>query len=119
MCASFYRYAPLWHCGSGSSRQPAAYTVRVALEERKGGRRRPLRLSVPLLLILSDKKVLTTAGNGGVTKPVFSFKNTFKKVIQYSSHRILQYVHEALNIDEKKLIAQFGWKSRDERFELN
>ena len=42
-----------------------------------------------------------------------------KKVLQYLSHRILRYVHEALNIDEKKLIAQFGWKLRDERFEPN
>ena len=33
------------------------------------------------------------------------------------SHRILRYVYGALNVDEKKLIAQFGWKSRDERFE--
>jgi len=31
----------------------------------------------------------------------------------------LRYVHGALNVDEKKLIAQFGWKSRDERFESN
>ena len=31
----------------------------------------------------------------------------------------LPYVHGALNVDEKKLIAQFGWKLRDERFEPN
>ena len=42
-----------------------------------------------------------------------------KKVLQYPSHRILRYVHGALNVDEKKLIAQFGWKLRDERFEPN
>ena len=28
-------------------------------------------------------------------------------------------VHEALNVDEKKLIAHFGGKLRDERFEPN
>ena len=28
-------------------------------------------------------------------------------------------MHGALNVDEKKLIAQFGWKSRDECFEPN
>jgi len=28
-------------------------------------------------------------------------------------------MHGALNIDEKKLIAQFGGKLRDERFESN
>jgi len=28
-------------------------------------------------------------------------------------------VHGALNVDEKKLIAQFGGKLRDERFEPN
>ena len=42
-----------------------------------------------------------------------------KKILQYLSHRILRYVYGALNIDEKKLIAQFGWKLRDERFEPN
>ena len=35
----------------------------------------------------------------------------------YSSHHIESYVYGILNVDEKKLIAQFGWKSRDERFE--
>ena len=29
------------------------------------------------------------------------------------SHRILWYMHGVLNIDEKKLIAQFGWKNRE------
>ena len=40
-------------------------------------------------------------------------------MLQYLLHRILRYVHGALNVDEKKLIAQFGWKLRDERFEPN
>ena len=31
----------------------------------------------------------------------------------------LRPVHGALNVDEKKLIAQFGEKLRDERFEPN
>ena len=43
-----------------------------------------------------------------VIERVFSCKNTFKKVLQYSSHRILRYVHGAVNVDGKKLIAQFG-----------
>ena len=42
-----------------------------------------------------------------------------KKVLQQPSHRILRYMHGALNVDKKKLIAQFGWKLRDERFEPN
>jgi len=42
-----------------------------------------------------------------------------KKVLQYLSHQILRYVHGALNVDEKKLIAQFGEKLRDERFKPN
>ena len=42
-----------------------------------------------------------------------------QKVLQYSSHQILRYMHGVLNVDEKKLIAQFGWKLRDERFEPN
>ena len=39
----------------------------------------------------------------------------------YSSHHIeyLRSVHRVLNVDEKKLIAQFGGKLRDERFEPN
>jgi hypothetical protein len=36
-----------------------------------------------------------------------------------SSHRILERMHGALNIDEKKLIAQLGNKSRDEIFKPN
>jgi len=28
-------------------------------------------------------------------------------------------MHGVLNVDEKKLIAQFGWKLRDEHFEPN
>ena len=37
----------------------------------------------------------------------------------YSIYHIecLRPVHGALNVDEKKLIAQFGGKLRDERFE--
>jgi hypothetical protein len=35
------------------------------------------------------------------------------------SHRILRHMHGVLNIDEKKLIAQFGWKSRDKCFKTN
>ena len=35
------------------------------------------------------------------------------------SYRILRYMHGVLNIDEKKLITQFGWKSRDECFKTN
>jgi hypothetical protein len=32
---------------------------------------------------------------------------------------MFEYMHEVLNIDEKKLITQFGRKSRDESFEPN
>jgi len=35
------------------------------------------------------------------------------------SHRIFGRMHGALNIDEKKLITQFGEKLRDETFEPN
>jgi len=35
------------------------------------------------------------------------------------SHRILRHMHGSLNIDEKKLIAQLGEKSRDESFKPN
>ena len=40
-------------------------------------------------------------------------------MLQYPSHRILRYMHGALNVDEKKLITQFDGKLRDERFEPN
>jgi hypothetical protein len=36
-----------------------------------------------------------------------------------SSHQIFRHIHEVLNIDEKKLITQFGWKPRDESFKPN
>ena len=42
-----------------------------------------------------------------------------KKFAQYPLHQILRHMHEVLNIDEKKLIAQLGEKSRDETFEPN
>jgi hypothetical protein len=32
---------------------------------------------------------------------------------------MFEHMHEVLNVDEKKLIAQFGWKSRDESFKPN
>ena len=43
----------------------------------------------------------------------------FPKVPHYPLHRILRYVYGVLNVDEKKLIGQFGWKLRDERFKPN
>ena len=42
-------------------------------------------------------------------------KNFYPKL----SHRILWHMHGVLNIDEKKLIAQFSAKSRDESFKPN
>ena len=35
-------------------------------------------------------------------KSVFSFHPKIQKVLQYPSHRILRYMHGALNVDEKK-----------------
>jgi hypothetical protein len=41
------------------------------------------------------------------------------KILQdFSSHRIFGRMHRVLNID-KKLITQFGCRSRDESFEPN
>ena len=37
-------------------------------------------------------------------KPMFSCEPNSKKVLQYSLHRILRYVHGILNVDEKKLV---------------
>ena len=50
-----------------------------------------------------------------VVRPGLVLKNFHPKL----SHRILRHIHGVLNIDEKKLIAQFGWKSRDECFKTN
>ena len=50
-----------------------------------------------------------------VLRPGLVPKNFHPKL----SHRILRHMHGVLNIDEKKLIAQFGWKSRDECFKTN
>ena len=54
-----------------------------------------------------------------LTEPLFSSKIFSQKVLQYLSRRILRYVYGVLNVDEKKLIAQFSWKLRDECFEPN
>jgi hypothetical protein len=35
------------------------------------------------------------------------------------SHRMFRHMHGVLNVDEKKLIAQFGWKPRDKSFKPN
>jgi hypothetical protein len=42
-----------------------------------------------------------------------------KNFRDFSSHRIFRHIFRVLNIDEKKLITQFGRKPRDEFFELN
>jgi hypothetical protein len=54
-------------------------------------------------------------GRNFLTTTLFRLKTFNPKL----SHRILRHMYEALNVDEKKLIVQFGWKSRDERFEPN
>jgi hypothetical protein len=47
-----------------------------------------------------------------------SFK--IPKILQDSpSHRIFRRIHETLNIGKKKLVTQFGCKSRDESLEPN
>ena len=52
-------------------------------------------------------------------RPRLVLKLNSQKVLQYPSHRILRYVYRALNVDKKKVITQFGWKSQNERFEPN
>jgi hypothetical protein len=42
-----------------------------------------------------------------------------KKKTFTPSHQIFRYMHKTLNIDKKKLIAQFAWKQRDESFKPN
>jgi hypothetical protein len=37
----------------------------------------------------------------------------------HPSHRMFGHMHGVLNVDEKKLIAQFSKKSRDESFKPN
>jgi hypothetical protein len=42
-----------------------------------------------------------------------------KNFQNFLSHRMFGHIHKALNIDEKKLITQFGRNPRDESFESN
>jgi hypothetical protein len=35
------------------------------------------------------------------------------------SHRMFRHMHGLLNVDEKKLIVQFGWKPGDKSFKPN
>jgi len=53
----------------------------------------------------------------GWTKALFSSHPKPKSFQYSSSHWILRHMHEALNIDEKKLITQFACKSQDESFD--
>ena len=46
-----------------------------------------------------------------------AFTRNPKSFQDFPSHRILRHMHEALNIDKKKLITQFVCKSRDESFD--
>jgi len=51
------------------------------------------------------------------TTALFSSPQNLKTFQDSPSHRILQHMHEALNIVKKqKLITQFACKSRDESF---
>ena len=55
-----------------------------------------------------------------LSKPLFSFTLTFKKLLQYLSHRIFAARAWSIKCRRKeKLIAQFGGKLRDERFKPN
>ena len=60
-------------------------------------------------------------GCDGPSTPIKPFSSTqnLKKCYSTCYIECLRPIHRALNIDEKKLIAQFGGKLRDERFEPN
>ena len=63
---------------------------------------------------------LTSEVCGSEVQALFSSTLTFKKLLQYLSHRM--FAVRAWNIKcrrKEKLIAQFGGKLRDERFEPN
>jgi len=83
------------------------------------------RLSCQVRRVLGQPTCVRVVSDAGASASPFSLsaclvaRPNSKKVLQYTSHRILRYVYGALNVGEKKLIAQFGWKSRDERFEPN
>jgi len=54
------------------------------------------------------------------SKPLFSFTPNSKKLLQYLSHRMFAARVWSIKCRRKeKLIAQFGGKLRDERFEPN
>jgi hypothetical protein len=56
-----------------------------------------------------------TTTSEGVFRPCLVLKN-FQ---DFPSHRMFGHMHRTLNVDEKKLITQFGRKPRDESFEFN
>jgi hypothetical protein len=64
------------------------------------------------------EKVHTVQGTGGEDElPMFSLRKIFSKsaTVSITSNLAIR----ALNVDEKKLIVQFGWKLRDEYFKSN
>ena len=68
------------------------------------------RLHLVLHTCAARFDVTDTAQNFLESKQALSSHPNSPKSVQYLSHRILRYVYVALNVDEKKLIAQFGWK---------
>ena len=70
-------------------------------------------------LAIDRRDLAVRAGFAWKFSPCLVPKKIFQKMLQYLSQRIFRYVHRALNVDEKKLIAQFSGKLRDERFEPN
>jgi hypothetical protein len=56
---------------------------------------------------LYDRCLELASGNSSTAEPCLVSKN-FQ---DFPSHRMFRYMHEALNVDGKKLITQFGRKS--------
>jgi len=83
--------------------------------ERGGYFRRNVRLDVPLMVMGHHRTTAFTSLVMVEDRPGLVPKNFHSKL----SHQILRYMHGILNIDEKKLIVQFGWKSRDKCFKTN
>ena len=61
--------------------------------------------AVPVIFLIKEEKKLKTETGKNEENPVSAclvLTSNFKKVLQCLSHRILRYVHEVLNVDEKK-----------------
>ena len=76
--------------------------------------------SVAVVALFYSTSSSSRAPSDGEAEPSLFSSLSFCKIFQdFSLHRIFGRMHEALNINKKKLITQFRRNSRDESFKSN